>query len=315
MLAIGVINNGQGVGAVDFGQVEAFLQVATHKSFTRAAEVLQLTQPSITARIQALERELGEELFERSGRGVRLTDAGTAFLPYAERILQTLQEGRDAVEEVRNIQLGSLRLGAAITISTYVLPRILRAFCQRYPGVDVLIRTGRSEQVMNMLLSDEVQVGLVRSLANPEVETIHIYDDEIVLVCYPGHPFAASRQAKVAEAAGEPIVLFDRGSSYYGLIHGFFREAGVIPNVAMELDSLEATKRMVEEGLGIALVPLVTVERELAAGTLVRVDLVDAGPIKRPISLIYRRRRKRPRTVQAFIDAMGEIYAVPVPIA
>lgn len=300
---------------MDFGQVEAFLQVAQHHSFSRAAEVLQLTQPSITARIQALERELGEELFERGGRGVRLTDAGSAFLPYVERILQTLQEGRDAVEEVRNVQLGSLRLGSAITISTYVLPKILRHFCEGFPGVDVFIRTGRSEQVLSMLLSDEVHVGLVRSLANAEVETIDLYDDEIVLVAPPEHRFAANGRAKVAEAASEPIVLFDRGSSYYGLINNYFRQASVIPNVAMELDSLEATKRMVEEGLGIALIPLVTVERELSAGTLVKIDLVDAEPIKRPISLIYRRHRKRPRTVQAFIDTMLEIYSITAPAA
>jgi DNA-binding transcriptional LysR family regulator len=148
---------------VDFGQLEAFVQVAQHRSFSRAAEVLQLTQPSITARIQALERELGEEMFERGGRGVRMTDAGTAFLPYVERILQTLQEGRDAVDEVRHVQLGSLRLGSALTISTYVLPKILSRFCESFPGVDVFIRTGRSEQVLSMLLSDEVHVGLVRS--------------------------------------------------------------------------------------------------------------------------------------------------------
>jgi DNA-binding transcriptional LysR family regulator len=300
---------------MDFGQVEAFLQVAQHRSFSRAAEVLQLTQPSITARIQALERELGEELFERGGRGVRLTDAGHAFLPYSERILQTLQEGRDAVDEVRNVQLGSLRLGSALTISTYVLPSILRVFCDRYSGVDVVVRTGRSEQVLSMLLSDEVQAGLVRSLANAEVETIDLYEDEIVLVADPRHRFAAAGRARVVEAAAEPIVLFDRGSSYYGLIHNFFRQAGVIPNVAMELDSLEATKRMVEEGLGVALVPLVTIERELKAGTLVKVDLIDAEPIRRPISLIYRRNRKRPRTVQAFIDTLAEMYAVKIPAA
>jgi DNA-binding transcriptional LysR family regulator len=164
-----------------------------------------------------------------------------------------------------------------------------------------------------MLLSDEVHVGLVRSLANAEVETIDLYDDEIVLIAPPEHPFAAAGRARVAEAAAEPIVLFDRGSSYYGLINNFFRQAGVIPNVAMELDSLEATKRMVEEGLGVALIPLVTVERELAAGALVKVDLVDAEPIKRPISLIFRRHRKRPRTVQAFIDTLTEIYSLAVP--
>ena len=110
-------------------------------------------------------------------------------------------------------------------------------------------------------------------------------------------------------------MLFDRGSSYYGLINSFFRQAGVIPNVAMELDSLEATKRMVEEGLGIALLPLVTIERELEAGLLVKIELVDAEPIRRPISLLLRRSRKRPRTVQAFIDTITQIFAVATPVA
>lgn len=294
---------------MDFGQIEAFTQVATHNSFSRAAEVLQLTQPSITARIQALERELGEELFERGGRGVKLTDAGRVFLPYVEQILQHLQEGRDAVEEVRNVQLGSLRLGSAITISTYVLPGILHRFCQEFPGVDVVIRTGRSEQMLHMLLSDEVQVGIIRALSAPDIETIPLYDDEIVLVAYPQHRFAQGDGATIAEAAREPIVLFDRGSSYYGMIHDLFRKAAVIPNVAMELDSLEATKRMVEQGLGIALVPIATVARELEQGVLVRIGLTDVQPIKRPISLVYRKNRKRSRTVQAFIDMMADAYA------
>lgn len=300
---------------MDFGQVEAFVQVSARNSFSRAAEALQLTQPSITARIQSLEREVGEELFERGGRGVRLTDAGLAFLPYAERILQTLVEGRDAIDEVRNVQLGSLHLGSALTISTYVLPRILHAFHSGHASLDVSIRTGRSEQVLAMLQADEVQVGLVRSLSHPDVETIHLYDDEIVLIVNPDHPFAASGAATVEDVAGEPIILFDRGSSYFGLIHGFFRQAGVVPNVAMELDSLEATKRMVEEGLGIGLVPLVTIERELESGMLVKVGIVDTPPLKRPISLIYKRHRKRPRTVQAFIDTLADMYALRLPTA
>ncbi len=300
---------------MDFGQVEAFVQVSAHNSFSRAAEVLQLTQPSITARIQSLEREVGEELFERGGRGVRLTDAGHSFLPYAERILQTLVEGRDAIDEVRNVQLGSLRLGSALTISTYVLPHILHAFRGQYDGVDVSIRTGRSEQVLTMLQADEVQVGLVRSLSHPDVETIPLYDDEIVLIANPEHPFAASGSTTVEDAASEPIVLFDRGSSYFGLIHGFFRQAGVVPNVTMELDSLEATKRMVEEGLGVALVPLVTIARELETGMLVRIEIADAPPLKRPISLIYKRHRKRSRTVQAFIDTLAEMYTLSLPVA
>jgi len=299
---------------MDFGQIEAFVQVSAHNSFSRAAEVLHLTQPSITARIQSLEREVGEELFERGGRGVRVTDAGLALLPYAERILQTLAEGRDAIEEVRNVQLGSLQLGSALTISTYVLPHILHAFRSRYAGVDVSIRTGRSEQVLSMLQADEVQVGLVRTLSHPDIETVHLYDDEIVLAVNPDHPFAAAGTASVEDAASEPNVLFDRGSSYFGLIHSFFRQAGVALNVAMELDSLEATKRMVEEGLGIALLPLVTIERELESGILAKVEIVDVPPLRRPISLIFKRHRRRPRTVRAFMETMEELYALNIPV-
>jgi DNA-binding transcriptional LysR family regulator len=154
-----------------------------------------------------------------------------------------------------------------------------------------------------------VQVALARSLTNPEVEQIPLYDDEIVLVAHPDHEFSRTGTTTIAEAAREPIVLFDRGSSYYGTIHSIFRRANVIPNVAMELDSLEATKRMVEEGLGIALVPVVTVQRELDDGTLARVEIKDVEPIRRPISLAYRKTRKRSRTVQAFIDMMSEAYA------
>ena len=249
-------------------------------------------------------------MFERGSRGVKLTDAGTAFLPYVERLLQTLREGRDAVGEVRQGQKGTLRLGSAPTISTYVLPRhSARLLPRSTPASTSSSAPGAPSRCLGMLLADDVQVGLVRSLTNPDVETIHLYEDEIVLVAHPAHPFAARRPSEGERRGREPIVLFDRGSSYYGLINNFFRRASVIPNVAMELDSLEATKRMVEEGLGIALVPLVTIERELETGALVKIDLTDVEPIKRPISLIHRKNRKRSRTVQAFVEMMSEAYS------
>lgn len=293
--------------------MEAFVQVAAHHSFSRAAEALQLTQPSITARIQALERELGEKMFERGGRSVRLTDAGTILLPYAERILQMVREAKESVEEVRSVQAGRLRLGSALTISTYVLPRILRTFHSRYPGVEVMVHTGRSEQVLNMLLNDEVQVGLAHSLVHPDVETVDLYADEVILVANPDHPFAANRQATIEEVGSQPVILADRGSSYYGLTHGLFRQAGIVPNVAMELDSMEATKRMVEEGLGIALLPRVCLERELKQGLLTEVAITNAPAISRQIALIYRKSRKRVRTVQAFLEVLRSIYGLELP--
>ncbi len=293
---------------MELGQLEAFIQVASHRSFSKAAEILFLTQPSVTARIQALEKELGEELFERTGRSVRLTDAGSAFLPYADRVLKDVQEGRDALDALRHGDFGSLRIGSALTISTYVLPKILKTFRARYPGVEVSIRTGRSDQVLEMLLSDEAQVGIVRALVHPDIETVHLYDDEVALVTDPGHPFAKERSANIAEVGKQPLIFFDKGSSYYGLAHGFFRDAGIVPRHALELDSMEATKKMVEEGLGIAVLPKVSVERELKLGLLTEVEITGVPRIKRQIALIYRRNRKHARTVGAFIEVLQHMY-------
>lgn len=293
---------------MELGQLEALVQVAAHRSFSKAAEVLFLTQPSVTARIQALEKELNEDLFERTGRAVRLTDAGMAFLPYAERVLKTVQEGRDALDALRHGEFGSLRIGSALTVSAYVLPKILKTFRARYPGVEVMIRTGRSEQVLEMLLNDEVQVGLVRYLTHREIETVHLYDDEVVLVTDPRHRFAEERSASIEDVGRQPLIFFDKGSSYYSLVHGFFREAGVVPRHAMQLDSMEATKKMVEEGLGIAILPRVSVERELKAGLLSEVAITGVPHIRRQIALIYRRNRRHARTVGAFIDVLQKMY-------
>jgi DNA-binding transcriptional LysR family regulator len=298
---------------MDFGQLEAFAKVASNNSFSRAAEVLQLTQPSVTSRIQALERELGEELFERRGRGVRLTDAGSIFLPYTEKILRILREGKDSIQEVRRAQLGSLRIGCAFTISAYVLPRVLQSFRHRYPRTGVTVHTGRSEQVLTMLLNDEVQIGLVRSLSHSDIYTIPLYEDEVILVVNPQHEFTRTGRTTMEAVASEPIIFYDRASSYYGMISGLFRQAQVVPNVAMELDSMEATKRMVEEGLGVALLPRDCVERELRDGTLAEIVVTDVQPVHRSICLILRKGRRPWRTVQAFLDVLSEIYRFELP--
>ncbi|HWO93786.1 MAG TPA: LysR family transcriptional regulator [Dehalococcoidia bacterium] len=300
---------------MDIGQVEAFVQVANHRSFSKAAEALFLTQPSVTARIQSLEKELDEEMFERTGRGVRLTEAGSVFLPYAEMLLRTLRDGRDALDSLRNAEFGNLRLGTAFTISAYVLPGILRNFCARYPGVEVSVRTGRSEQVLQMVLADDVQVGLVRALQHPEIESIPLHEEEIVLVVNPSHEFAEKWIVGIDELARQPLIFFDKGSSYYALTQSLFRQAGVVPRIAMELDSMEATKKMVEEGLGIALLPRASVQREIELGILKEAQVRGAERVRRPISLIYRRNRKRPRVVQAFMEVLAEMYGFRVPEA
>ena len=298
---------------VDLGQIEAFVQVAQHRSFSKAAESLFLTQPSVTARIQSLERDLGESLFERNGRGVRLTEMGASFLPYARRALKALQDGRDAIEGMRNLEVGTLKLGCALTVSTYVLPGILKQYCSLYPGVEVSVHTGRSEQVLQMVLNDEVHCALERTVHHPEITTVPMYEDDLVLVAAPGHRFARTGTATLDEIGRESLILFDRGSSYTALIQTLFRQNGIVPRTTMELDTIEATKKMVEEGLGIAMLPKVSTDRELTIGTLIPITVANAGMPRRQISLIYRKNRKHLRSVQAFFSLLGELYGVKLP--
>ena len=298
---------------MDLGQLQAFVQVAAHRSFSRAADALDLTQPSVTARIQALERDLQETLFERNGRGVRLTEVGDSFLPHAQRVLKALQDGRDAVQSLQQLQMGTLRLGAAPTISTYVLPELLNTFRARYPGLEVSVRTEYSERIVQLVLADEVQVGLERTITHPEVVTVPLFRDEVVLVTSPRHPFVERGVTTIEEVGRQPLIMFNRGSSYYMLVHNALREAGVLVSPTMELDNMEATKKMVEEGLGVAMLPRVAIEREVQRGELrqIRVDGMETP--QREIALIYRQSRPLSRAAQAFVHLLEERYGVHAP--
>ncbi len=298
---------------MEIGQLEAFVQVATLRSFSKAADALYLTQPTITARIQSIERDLGEPLFERMGRSIRLTDAGQAFLPHAQRALQSLREGRDALASLRNVEMGTLTIGTAPTIGTYVLPGILQQYAARYPGVEVSIRTGRSAEVMGLVLADEVQVGFERFLVHPEIETIPLYEDAIHLMAAADHPLAQRGHATVAEVAQESVVFFDVGASYHALSHAMFQQMGVSPRHSLEVDTLEMAKHLVLKGLGLAFLPTVAAERELHEGSLRTILIDDAEPISRRIAVIYRKRRLASRPVLALLDLLQATYGFATP--
>lgn len=270
-------------------QIDAFLTVAERRSVSKAAEVLYVTQPALTTRIKKLERDLGVELFVRTPRGMRLTAEGRAFRGHAQRAVQELAQGRELLRELREGRVGELLLGAAPAISTYVLPLVLRRFQASFPNVHLIVRTGHSEEILEMVLREQVQVGLVRELPHPATTSRRLYEDEIVLVVHPAHRFAAERSIAVDELAGERLILFDRTSSYFVLTSAFFREAGVVPRGVMELDNVDATKKMVEQDLGIAFLPYTAVRGELAARALHEVSIDGYEPVRRPIVAIRRR--------------------------
>ena len=272
------------------GQVEAFLEVVRRGSVSRAAEALYVSQPTLTARLKSLETELGEQLFVRTGRGLKLTEAGRAFLPHAERAVLALREGQSVLVAMRRGEAGTLVVGAAPAVSTYVLPRLLRRFLAQAPEVRLAVRTGHSEEILEMVLNDEVQVGLVRAIQHPDIESVPVYEDHLVLIVPPDHRFRRGLGIRLEELSRETLILFDRTSSYHELTSALFRQAGVMPRGIMELDNIEAAKQMVTEGLGVALLPRIAVSNEIANGTLAEVPVLDATtPVRRQVVAIRRR--------------------------
>jgi DNA-binding transcriptional LysR family regulator len=293
---------------LDLPQVETFVAVATHGSFAKAAAALFLTQPSVSTRIQGLERTLGQRLFDRHGRGVRLTRAGGVFLPFAERLLHTVAEGRAALEATQSAEGGLLTIAAALSVSTYLLPDIIKGFRAEHPAARVSIRAGHSRDVLRMVLEQEAEIGLARGLAHPAVHTVRLGRDEIMLTVPPAHRFVRQRQVPLSEVVREPLILFDKGSSDWILITGFFRRGGLLPNVVLELEGIEAAKKMVEKGIGIALLPHLAIRRELHQGTLAAVPISDARPLSRYVDLVYRRQGALSDVARTFRHHVQTVY-------
>ena len=287
-------------------QVEGFLEVARRGSVSRAAEALYITQPTLTARLHGLERELGIKLFLRTPRGMRLTDAGRAWVPFAERATRALVEGRDALEQVKAASAGHLTIGSALAVSTYILPDLLERFVASHPRVEVSVRTGHSEDIVELVLRDDVQVGLGRAINHPELELRPFHREELVLVCAPDHPFVRRKSVTLAEVTNEKLIMFDRTSSYYEITQSAFVSSGVRLRRFMEMDSIEAAKKMVERGLGVALLPRTSVDREVEAATMSRVRLRGAPHMYNHIAAFRRRDAGPPDgVVAAFMSLLG----------
>jgi DNA-binding transcriptional LysR family regulator len=288
------------------GRLEAFVEVVRRGSVTGAARALYVTQPALTARLNALERSVGAQLLVRRRGGVRLTEAGRAFLPYAERALQAVADGRGVLAELERGAAGHVAICASPIVSTYALPTILKRFSESHPGVQVAVRTGHSEEMIELVKGDEVAVGLLRAFNDPDVEQFTLYEDELVLVVHAAHPCA--QMARLADLGDEHFVLFDRASSYHELTHAMFLEAGIAPRSVMELDNVDSAKKMIELGLGVAFLPQVAVADEVRDGRLRMVALADRRPPRRPIVAVRRKDAGAPvGTTAAFLSLLRDL--------
>ena len=302
---------------MEFSQLAAFLEAANRGSFRRAADALYLSQPSVSARVQTLESEVGGALFHRTARGVRLTDMGRIFLPFAQRSIETLRRGREVLESVRQTSAGILNMATARVIGTYVLPETLQKFQQLYPDANLHIKVGGSSDGLQMAGDEEVQLGLARFMQHPDVDALHLYDEEAVLVVHPGHSFTKTRVAAMSQVAQEPLIVYDPGdpgSSYFQFINRVCRDAGVTAKVEMNLDSVEAAKNMVRLGLGVSFLPRSAVRREVEFESLILIDLAEVPPVLLPTYLLLRRGQEIGPTARSFLKLLQETYNVEIPV-
>ncbi len=273
------------IETVEIDQIETFLAVATFGGFHRAAEALSVSQPAVSARIKALEQSLGATLFTRSRRGLTLSDAGKTLRPHAEQLLRTAALARQAIHELRPGSGGPLQIAAALSISVYFLPDVLKRFQQAYPNHNITIRSGHSKEVLEMVLGEQALLLVAHSTRGPK----------------------HTRRPRLAEVANWPLIFFDRGSSDWTLTHSLFRRAGLVPNVAFEVDTIETAKRMVERGLGLAFLPQLAVGREIRTNRLSIIKMLDAEPLGRSLDVIHPRRRPLTAEARAFLQVVRDV--------
>lgn len=285
-------------------RLQVFYTVAKQLSFTKAAELLFMTQPAVTFQVKQLEEHFNTRLFERSHSKITLTPAGEIALDYAERILSLSAEMDTRLGELTDQISGALLIGASTTIAEYMLPRILGEFKARYPQVQARLTVANSETVESKIVDHTLDVGLVEAPSHhPNLITDVCCNDELVVICSPQHRLAQLASVNSTHLAEEPYVSREGGSGTRQVIDAYFRQAGIAPedlNIVMELGSREAIKGAVEAGLGIAIVSRATILKELKLGNLVAVPI--DPPLIRPLTLVYAQEKFRSRLLQAFLE-------------
>jgi DNA-binding transcriptional LysR family regulator len=281
--------------AVEIDQVETFVSIVRGGGFTKAASLLHLSQPAVSRRLDLLERELGAPLFERIRSGVTLTEAGRTFLPHAEGLLACMRDGFDSVRALHQVDRGTITLALVGTLASTTLTGCLQRFRDAHPRVELRLRTALSQEVSVLVRRGDATLGLrYGGDPHPEVISVNVYDEPMMVVCSPRHRLARRRSVKPAALGPERWVAFPpRNDAFYEpypwSLQNRLAAWGVSPAEIIPIDSLTAQKRMVEAGFGLALLPESSVDEELRTGTL-REMRIGGKSVTIPVFLVHRRR-------------------------
>ncbi|HEY6274602.1 MAG TPA: LysR family transcriptional regulator [Terriglobales bacterium] len=286
---------------MDFDQLETFLEVARHASFSRAAEKRFRTQPAISSQIRALEEEVGARLFDRSGGKVALTSAGKVFQQYAEQTVEARKGMIVTLAELERIPRGEIVVGANEGTCLHILPEVFAEFKKLYPNVAVQISRLERAKILESIIDNSVDFGVVSTpVADKRLTVVNIHRDELVIVAPPGHALSHRKQAGIADVAAFPLLLPKVGRTRDAL-ENLFHEHRLKPKVSMELDSSELLKRFVAADVGVGFIARSNILEDVKAGVLAAVTLADAS-IRRDLALVFRKDKALSRAALAFIE-------------
>ena len=286
---------------MDIDNLQTFLTLARLGHMTRAAQELHLTQPAVSAQLSKLEDELGHKLFDRTPKGMRLTEAGRLWRTYVEQALVMLQSGQQSIDALSGLQQGSLSIGGGATATTYLLPSHLGAFHARHPGIQLFVREQGSQIVMESVLSGELELGIVTLPTPTTHKHLHIegwIEDELLLIVPSRHPLSARSRFEWEELDGQDLVLFEAGRAVRELIDSHLQRANVQTQTVMELRSIESIKQMVREGIGAAFVS------RFALGTTEHGLAPKSDPILRELGIVWRTDLTLSSAAREFLDML-----------
>lgn len=288
---------------MDLFSLEAFVAVAEERSFSRAALRMHRTQPAVSQTVAKLEAELGESLFERSARDASLTDAGEVLRDYALKLLNLRQEATDALGDLRSLHRGKLSLAANEYTCLSLLP-VLDGFCRAHPRIKVAVQRSLASRIPDEVLAHSVELGIVSFRPDdPALQSIVIFRDELALVVNPKHGLARAGAISIRQLDDEHFVAHNVASPQRARVLEAFQRHKTRLRIDVELPSLEAVRRFVEQGNRVALVPALTVQRELDRGALVRVPVRELK-MERKLRIVYRRHASLSHAAKAFLQQM-----------
>ena len=298
---------------INFNQLRIFYYTARYQNCTIAAEKLSITQPAVTSQIKAFEESCNLTLFKKKGRKIYLADEGKSLYEYARKVFEYEKEIEDAIEDMRVLKKGVLRLGTTKTYARSYMPLLISKFWESYPNIKIHLNEGSSLEIAKSLLDFQSEIAIVAKIEeDPQICFIPFCQEDIVVLVSPDHHLAKRNSITMAELVKEPFIMKERGSGTRKAVDEAFASKGLAPNVLMEINNTYFIKQVAMRGDGISFLVRAAVSPELEEGKLVTIPIEDCQ-ILAGVSIAYLMNRHLSKPAQAFLGILEELSSGGTP--